>query len=365
MSQAVPELIELDQLKLDLQNPRFGLSEAENEVEAIQFLLERSDLKELWDSYAQKGYQPFEPLIGIKDERDGRTTIIEGNRRLAAAKTILEPSLISGFSKRTVPELPQEHRESFKKLPVYVVTSREDANDYIGFKHINGPSSWGSLPKAKFGVSLFEGLKGRGTSTDVLNDLSKRLGDTPSQVLRTLVAYKIFEQAVRNGFLPDPSDEQTTIDFSHLYTMLPNPATREYLGLSRDPLRASQIVDNPIPDSHLNKLQKLMGWLFGTAHEDPLIKRQGTDRPKLQKILSSEVATQTLEETGDFDQASQQAGFLLEGWLSNVVKMQVLSKTIFDSLPQLRDELSDEDKIRAVSRLRDTMRAIEYTLKVL
>lgn len=365
MAVSGPQNIPLDQLKLDLQNPRFGLSEAETEPEAIKFLLERSDLKELWDSYAQKGYQPFEPLIGIDDPLDGKVVIIEGNRRLAAAKTILDPSLILDFSKKSVPALPKEFEESFHKLPVILVDTREDANDYIGFKHINGPSSWGSLPKAKFGVLLFESMKGQGSPDEVLNNLSKRLGDTPAQALRTLVAYKIFEQAVRNEFLPDPSDDKTSIDFSHLYTMLPNPATRTYLGLGKDPLRASHVVDNPVPERFLPKLANLMGWLFGNDKHEPIIKRQGTDRPKLQKILSSDVATQTLEETRDFEQAIQQAGFLIENWMSNVVRLQSLSKAVYDSVPQLADDLDPDDKDNALKRLKEASTSIGIVIRVL
>lgn len=365
MAVSVPQNIRLERLKLDLQNPRFGLSEAETEPEAIKFLLERADLKELWDSYAQKGYQPFEPLIGILDPVDTKVVIIEGNRRLAAAKTILDPSLIADFSKKTVPLLPAKFIKSFEELPVILVDTREDANDYIGFKHINGPSSWGSLPKAKFGVLLFESMRGQGSPDEVLNNLSKRLGDTPSQALRTLVAYKIFEQAVRNEFLPDPADEKTTIDFSHLYTMLPNPATRSYIGLGRDPLRATQVIDNPISDKYLPKLANLMGWLFGSDKHEALIKRQGTDRPKLQKILSSDVATQTLEETRDFEQAIQQAGFLVENWLSNVVRLQSLSKVVYDSVPQLAEDLEAEDKENALKRLREASTSIGIVIKVL
>jgi hypothetical protein len=128
---------------------------------------------------------------------------------------------IESVSKRAIPEIPSKFRASLKTLPVYVVGKREDAYDYIGFKHINGPSSWGSLAKAKFGVMLLEGQRGTKSDEDVLLDLAKRLGDTPSQALRTLVSYKIFEQAIELELIPDPSASDVPVDFSHLYTMLP------------------------------------------------------------------------------------------------------------------------------------------------
>lgn len=364
--------IPVSQLQLDLANPRFGLSEATNQEEALQYLLQRSDLKELWDSFAQKGFEPFEPLIGVaapektwKDKTVEEFTIVEGNRRLAAVKTMLDPSLISSISKKSVPELPSEHRQSLLNLPVYVVDRREDAYDYIGFKHINGPSSWGSLAKAKFGVLLFDERRGKGTDDEILTDLSKRLGDTPSQALRTLVAYKIFEQAIQLELVDDPASAETQVDFSHLYTMLPNPGTRKYLGLGEQPLRPEQISDNPIPPTHIDKLGHLMRWLFGDEKRDPVIQRQGTDRPKLQKVLSSDVATQTLEETGDFEQAVQQAGFAKENWMSNVVKLQSLSKTVFSSISEMSEPLSPEERENAITRLTSTIQNVERTTKVI
>lgn len=366
------DFIEVEQLQLDLTNPRFGLSEASSQDQALQYLLQRSDLKELWDSFAQKGFEPFEPLIGVLAPEDTwkqadkpEYVIVEGNRRLAAVKTMLEPAIISSMTKKTVPALPAEHRPSLLKLPVYVVGRREDAYDYIGFKHINGPSSWGSLAKAKFGVLLFEERRGKGSDEDILSDLSKRLGDTPSQALRTLVAYKIFEQAISLEMVPDPASAEVQVDFSHLYTMLPNPGTRKYLGLGEKPLRPEQISDNPIPQGHIDKLRHLMGWLFGDDERDPVIQRQGTDRPKLQKVLSSDIATQTLEETGDFEQAVQQAGFAKENWMSNVVKLQSLSKTVFSSITEMTEPLSEEERVNATNRLTNTIQNVERTVKVI
>lgn len=364
--------IAIDQLQLDLENPRFGLNEAEGQDEAVEFLLQRSNLKELWDSFALKGFEPFEPLIGVlapieswKDPTEPEYIIVEGNRRLAAAKTILGLKSIEAISRKAIPELPEKFRASLETLPVYIVDRREDAYDYIGFKHINGPSSWGSLAKAKFGVMMFDGQRGTKSGDEVLIDLAKRLGDTPSQALRTLVSYKIFEQAIELELIPDPSTSDVPVDFSHLYTMLPNPATREYLGLEAKPLRPELITDDPIPPTHTPKLAFLMRWLFGDADHEPVIRRQGTDRPKLQKVLASSTATETLEETGDFEQAVEQAGFAKDNWLSNVVKLQSLSKTVYGSYSEMSSPLDDEDRENANTRLVTAGRNIELTLKVL
>lgn len=124
-------------------------------------------------------------------------------RRLAAVKSLLEPSLLEKV-RITVPPLEDEARASLTVLPVIVVAAREDADDYIGFKHINGPSTWGALAKAKFGVKLFSTTKVEPNAVDTrIQTLSKRLGDSRQLILRSLVAYKIFEQAKAQGMLDE------------------------------------------------------------------------------------------------------------------------------------------------------------------
>lgn len=54
-------------LTLDRQNPRFGLSAANSEPQALEMLVESADLKELWDSIAERGFEKFEPLVATRE----------------------------------------------------------------------------------------------------------------------------------------------------------------------------------------------------------------------------------------------------------------------------------------------------------
>ena len=55
--------IELEQLLLDLENPRFGLIDAETPDDALAILAARSDLRELWNSINERGFERYEPLV--------------------------------------------------------------------------------------------------------------------------------------------------------------------------------------------------------------------------------------------------------------------------------------------------------------
>nr|WP_303705184.1 ParB N-terminal domain-containing protein [Brevundimonas naejangsanensis] len=346
-----------DELKLDLDNPRFGLTDAADEPEALRILATRANLRELWDSINQRGFEPYEPLVAFRDT-DGKYVVVEGNRRLAAVKSLLQPSLLDGV-RITPPILAASAAGSLKTLPVMVVNHREDADDYIGFKHINGPSTWGALAKAKFGVKLFaKTVVAPGQADTRIQALSKRLGDSRQLILRSLVAYKIFEQAKAEQMLDDAMVEESAFDFSHLYTIIQSPNARQYLGLTQAPLNESLIKDNPIPPSHREKLQFLMSWLFGADGKDSVIKSQGTDRPKLAKILGSERATETLEATGEFDLAADEAGFRTENWLNLVLQLGTVSKHVSDGVTELPNDMDPANVVKALERLAASQRII-------
>lgn len=344
-----------DDLLLDVENPRFGLAEASGEPEALEILAKRANLRELWDSIAQKGFEPFEPLVAFP--RGDKYVVVEGNRRLAAVKTLIAPELLSELKGPTPPEITDAVRATLEKLPVNVVEKREDADDYIGFKHINGPATWEALAKAKFAVRLFDKMQVQDEDNRV-QLLSKRLGDSRQLILRSLVAFKIIEQAIGEAFLDEEEIHESSLDFSHLYTLLQNRDARLYLGLGPDPLREALVKENPVPQSHLPKLQLMMRWLFGDEKYDPVIKRQGTDRPKLQKVLASQAATEILESTNDFEAAVSEAGFETDTWISETIRLVSLSKRVSDGVTDLPADLPQEDVQRSNERLNTAERNV-------
>lgn len=350
--------LRLDELALDLENPRFGLIDAGSEPEALGILAGRADLRELWNSINERGFERYEPLVAFQASDDAYT-VVEGNRRLAAVKTLRDPAQLAG-SRLTPPEMTAIAEETTRTLPVVIVDRRDDADDYIGFKHINGPSTWGALAKAKFAVKLFEKMPSQTDDGDTrIQNLSRRLGDSRQLILRSLVAYKVFEQALKYEMLDQDRVSDNSLDFSHLYTMLQNPGARSYLGLGDAPLTEDLVRDDPIPSSHRTQLSNMMRWLFGYKEIDPVIKRQGTDRPKLTKILSSLSATITLESTGDFDRAADEAGFKTDNWLDGVVRLNTLSKNVVDGVTDLPESLEPEMVMRALERLSATDRNVK------
>lgn len=342
-------------LTLDRKNPRFGLHVADDETAALKILLEKANLKELWDSIAERGYEPFEPLVAT--EEDGALVVLEGNRRLAAVKFLLAPELAgSEMARRRIPQVEQAKLDSCLSIPVIIVENRAEAAGYIGFKHVNGPTRWSSLAKAKFGVDFFEAFAGNMDPQQKMLSLTKQLGDSRGLIIRLLVAYKIVIQTIELGIFEQLEVDSEKIEFSHLYTLINNPESRSFIGLSRAPLSESMIINNPVPDTHHSNLAELMGFLYG---DRSVIKSQGTDRPRLQRVLASEDGLRELRATGDLVTAEAVAGIVSEDWLKNLAKVAGLVHKSATDVTIVIDELSNSDLEQAESFLKRIERQLK------
>jgi len=340
--------IEPYKLSLDRHNPRFGLSEAVDESEALKILVETADLKELWNSISERGFEKFEPLIAT--EENGELVVLEGNRRLAAVKLLLNPGLVTKDSPRKkIPEIAPDKLDTCRKLPVVVVTDREAAAGYIGFKHVNGPARWSSLAKARFGVRFYEEMSQQLSSQERMQSLTNQLGDSRGVILRLLVAYKIVQQSIALGHFEHLDVDDGAIEFSHLYTLINNPDSREFVGLPRAPLSESLIQDNPIPESHHGQLFEVLGWLYG---ERSVIQSQGTDRPRLQRVLASTDGIQELRLTGSLSSAETVAGLKNEDWLLSLAKISKMMLLASTDAAIVVDELNENDLAQARSLLK-------------
>lgn len=350
-----------DDLCLDHNNPRFGIAEAESEAEALQILVDTADLKELWNSISERGFEKFEPLVATRE--NGRLIVLEGNRRLAAVKLLLNPEILPQNTRRTrIPDIPNEKLDTCRELPVVIVKDRPAAAGFIGFKHVNGPARWSSLAKAKFGVLFYEGLDGSLSPHERMQSLTKQLGDSRGLIIRLLVAYKIIQQSISLGFLEELGIEESRLEFSHLYTLINNPESRAFIGLSRAPLHEGQISTNPVPSTHHRQLKEILNWLFGP---DSVIKSQGTDRPRLQRVLACEDGVQELRLTGDLSSAEAVAGLQNEDWLRDLAQIsRMMQKASSDSAVVIGD-LNESEISQAVALLRRIASQIKQIKAVL
>jgi hypothetical protein len=269
------------QLRFDLENPRFVDLEFPDEEAIVRYLYDHADVDELMQSILSAGYVDFEPLIVRRKDN----IVLEGNRRLAALRLIANENLRKKL-KVSLPEI-----DNAKALPDVVrirwVDDRNEARDFIGFKHINGPFKWDALAKAKYATQWLDD----GGDIAVI---SRTLGDNHSTVRRLINGYFVLQQAINDGFdLKQIS--RKTFAFSHLYTALTRASVRDYLGLKGEDLSMAPQRD-PITLERRDDLQRLMSWLYGQEQrgEPTLIQSQNPNLNELSKVLGHPEAKRML-----------------------------------------------------------------------
>jgi hypothetical protein len=287
-----------DNLHLDLRNPRTPDQEFKDELEILQYLVQNYDIDELVLSIMGAGWLDFEPFIVLR--KSG--IVLEGNRRLAALKLIRDAKLRDqiGYElpKSTAnPPGPLGKSPTDPKLtiPVRYVDDRKEAYVFLGFKHINGPYKWKSLAKAKFASDWLD----QGEAD--VETISRMLGDSHNTVVRLINGWRIVKRAEAEGF-DARAISGYELAISHIYTALPRPAIREYLGIKTKPTEVVQDAD--IPPEKVPNLLRLMTWIYGQepTHK-AVVRRQNPDLNTLVRVLASKSARDELIATSDLNRA--------------------------------------------------------------
>ena len=279
------ERINVSELTFDIRNPRlpeFDLTDATPEEDVVRLLWEIMDVRELVMSIAASGFFSHEPLIVARE--DGKNVVIEGNRRLAAVKLLLHPSLAEKVGAK-VPALEEERKEALNELPV-VHETREEAWRYLGFKHVNGPAKWGSYAKSKY---ISEIHKKYGVS---LEDIGKQIGDTHRTVQRMYRGLMVIEQAERLELFSREDCWRGRFYFSHMYTGIDYRGIGGFIGLRP----ATDEAPEPVPSDKTEELRELCLWMYGSRRDNrqPIIERQNPDLRYLEAVVSNEEAIAAL-----------------------------------------------------------------------
>lgn len=283
------EYISSSLLTFDKENPRlveFATATDENQI--LNCLWDNMAIDELVMSILAQGFFEHEPLYVIPSTKDdGLFIVIEGNRRLAAIRSILSPDTVKNgrmerFKSRVTPELFKKLQDS---IPVIKLEKKQDAWRLLGFKHVNGPAKWGSYAKAKY-ISLVHNSFGVS-----LDDIAEQIGDTHDVVRKLYQGLMILEQAQKKTDFDIKDICADRIYFSHLYTALGYEKFRAYLGIN-----GSVDIENPVPNEKLNNLLEVMDWLFGSKKRgvEQVVKTQNPYLRKLIDVLDQEMSVAAL-----------------------------------------------------------------------
>jgi len=181
--------IKTGSLLLDAKNSRIPSDRrSEDQRRLLHALLEHEDVKSLASSITKLGLFPNERLVVLPSGR--RFIVLEGNRRLAAIKLLLNPELAptTGLVKYFRGLSAKADLAALGVLEVAIVESRIAAAPIIAALHTgDSKRRWSSLQQARF----YRELADEGQSpAEISEELGVTLGEV-SSYLRTEKLYRL------------------------------------------------------------------------------------------------------------------------------------------------------------------------------
>ncbi|MDE1712008.1 ParB/Srx family N-terminal domain-containing protein (plasmid) [Chromobacterium amazonense] len=186
--------LSLDQLFLDPNNPRFVKDDSvfipdpeihleQHQQNARSTLIRYFDVDKLRLSMESNGYLPIDRVI-VRKINDDIYLVLEGNRRICAAKTI-------GRYDSEGKETSIEVLSSLEKIPCLLYTGEDEKAAWIfqGIRHISGIAEWSAYNKAKLLVEQMESEELNLTET------GKRFGLTAFGAGQWVRGYFAYRQA--------------------------------------------------------------------------------------------------------------------------------------------------------------------------
>jgi len=362
--------VKIEKLYLDANNPRLPKDvQGKSEADILKCLYKGFNLDELAESMSQNGYFDEEPLVVIPrklppklsrvevDSKEfesyinDKTTefiVVEGNRRLAAAKLITNPSLRGKLNIKHWRESDSDVILDLSILPAIVYRKRSEVIPYLGVRHIVGIQKWDSYAKARYVAGLVDqGQK--------LQDIEAQIGDTRGSARKNYICYKMLEQAKKEFDLNTKPAEN---DFSFLMLAFGQGKIKRFLGI---PSSATEInTKAPVPKNKLDNLNDLISWLYGDGQKRPVISESRDITRYLTHVVESAEAVEHLRQTRDVEAAYELSG----GEEQMVIRYLVLAnKKLEGALGVIHRHKKSVDVIKQVNQCIETIKRLEETVK--
>lgn len=276
--------VTLDQLLLDPNNYRLidekeGNTIADSEAENLQGetikRLDKQRLGELKDSMRNHGFLEMERIVirllktesnGKEEEVNKKYIVVEGNRRVAALKSLQE------LNKKDPKALDDELVKKFNSINTIFIDGKElELKIYsatlMGIRHVSGPKKWDGFQSAK----LINDLYVDGHSFTKIGAI---LGITSREVGRRFRGYQAFTQ------MRDNAEFKGKVEPRHYGLLL------EFLAASKQGRDWLEWNDTLFKFEHSKNLSRVYKAIASDESEDLEIKNP-TDARKFVSLLGN------------------------------------------------------------------------------
>jgi hypothetical protein len=293
-----PVELDVGKLLLDKKNPRIPLEKQNlSPDELTAYVADAFYALAIARSITAHQYFPSEPVIAIPTTKAGYFIVVEGNRRLAALKLLLNPNLRDRLADRKEWDaLPVENVP--KKIPVVVVSKRRDVAPIIGYRHISGIQPWDAHAKARYIADQVDGGL-------TFKDTAQEVGETETEVRMNYRNFHIAEEAEKLKIDPQALSGMKN-GFGIFTRAMQSGSIRGFIGApSPDKVEKKKA---PIPTKKKDALKEMVEFLFGPT----AVLDDSRDITNLGKAISSDEGLKALRSTRNLDEALVASGGILE-----------------------------------------------------
>ncbi|MCD2171238.1 hypothetical protein LPW41_16210 [Microbacterium sp. JC 701] len=340
----------MSRILLDPENPRLVVSRNPAQLTLLKTLYEDESLDELVPSLVEHGYFSEEPLVvvpGEPDELGPRWVVVEGNRRTATLKLLLDDELRRAVRVSGWPTLSEAQRARLEAVPCIIYDERDDVFPFLGFRHITGVKKWAPFQKARFVAHLLK----RGRSLEEIQEL---IGDTTQAVKKLYQQHVVFQQIVDNTDIPERAIRDR---FSLLEVALGQRPIKEYLGVPKR--LPAQPVEELVPEDRLEELEEVATWVFGDGDRRAVISDSREIANRLAPVLSSEQSITHLKKTGDLEAAYEYS----DGEVAYLArKIRLAEKSIGEVSALLAVYKTEPEIVQSIKRLVALTEALDRIL---
>jgi hypothetical protein len=324
--------IPLGLIDLDASNPRLPEEyQKGTQYDILSVLYRDFDLEEIAYSMIENGYFDEEPIVVVVNNlpkgfvweqnvdklqsiiaeliqsKKIRVTVVEGNRRIATAKLLVDSELRKKLKiDETFPKTAsKEIYIDLTKIPAIVYKEHKDISPYLGVRHIAGILKWEAYAKARYIAKRVEEEKARyGTIEKSITEVQKKVGDRTDVIKRQYMFYKIIEQAEKEIDF----DMNAVIQrFSLVGEAINSPSIRDYVGVHS--YKDADFEKPFVPKSKLENLERLLIWIFGNGKEKaPILTDSRRIKSHLAPVLADKDATDYLMKTNSLEDAYERSG---------------------------------------------------------
>lgn len=328
----------VDSLLLDPKNPRLALESSLGPDAILKRMYGEEALEELASSFARNGYFWEEPLVVVPADVAGKFIVVEGNRRLAALKLLLDGALRRKLNVVDFPDLSSSREAELSSVPTVTYERREDVVPYLGFRHITGVKKWEPFAKARYVASLIE-------SGVPISQIEESIGDEARTVKKLYQTYIVFKQ-IEDQLGMDAKEVRN--NFSLLEVTLGQQPIKDLLGVPRE--LPKDITERVVPDENLPHLREVISWVYGDSERGEL--RVITDSRQISKrlapVIANKEAREYLRSTRDLEGSYERSGGERQYYLR---QLTAASRAVERALGIASLYKGDEEIVSQVNRL--------------